>query len=60
MKYIIKSLHLNIETLLGKIQNSYSNFSFFIERDVSNFEEEGRIHNLAESIQKDQEIRDML
>lgn len=55
-----KELTPEYRDIVGKIQNSYSNFSFFIERDVSNFEEEGRIHNLAESIQKDQEIRDML
>lgn len=55
-----KELTPEYRDIVGKIQNSYSNFSFFIERDVSNFEEEGRIHNLAESIQKDQEMRDML
>lgn len=55
-----KELTPEYRDIVGKIQNSYSNFSFFIERDASNFEEEGRIHNLAESIQKDQEIRDML
>lgn len=55
-----KELTPEYRDIVGKIQNSYSNFSFFIERDVSNFEEEGRIHNLAESIQKDQKIRDML
>lgn len=32
----------------------------FMERDASNFEEEGRIHNLTESIEKDNEIKDML
>ena len=31
-----------------------------MSRDASNFEEEGRIHNLTESIEKDNEIKDML
>ena len=55
-----KELTPEYRDIVGKIQNSYSNFSFFIERDVSNFEEEGRIHNLTESIEKDNEIKDML
>ena len=31
-----------------------------MSRDASNFEKEGRIHNLTESIEKDNEIKDML
>ena len=42
------------------LHREYINYSFFMERDVSNFEEEGRIHNLTESIEKDNEIKDML
>lgn len=42
------------------LHREYINYSFFMERDASNFEEEGRIHNLTESIDKDNEIKDML
>lgn len=47
-------------SMVHDLNESYLNFSFFIERDASNFEEEGRIHNLQESIEKDTEITDML
>jgi len=40
--------------------NQYSNFNFFVERDKTSFETEGRIHNLDESLKKDQEILNML
>lgn len=42
------------------LHREYINYSFFMERDASNFEKEGRIHNLTESIEKDNEIKDML
>ena len=42
------------------LHREYINYSFFMERDASNFEEEGRIHNLTESMAKDNEIKDML
>lgn len=49
----------NMDTYVA-LHREYINYSFFMERDVSNFEEEGRIHNLTESIEKDNEIKDML
>lgn len=45
---------------VGALYNQYTNFSFFMGRDVSHFQEEGRIHNLEESIQKDNEIKELL
>lgn len=55
-----KQLTPEYESLVNELQEEYINYSFFMERDVSNFEEEGRIHNLTESIEKDNEIKDML
>ncbi|MCI7350921.1 MAG: YodL domain-containing protein, partial [Ruminococcus sp.] len=41
--------------------NSYNNYNIYIDRDLSvEFEQEGRIHNLSESIEKDGEIKSML
>ena len=45
---------------VNQLSEAYVNFSVFIERDASSFEEEGRIHNLNESIEKDAEIKNML
>lgn len=55
-----KQLNAEYESLVNELQGEYINYSFFMERDASNFEEEGRIHNLTESIEKDNEIKDML
>lgn len=55
-----KQLTPEYESLVNELQGEYINYSFFMERDASNFEEEGRIHNLTESIEKDNEIKDML
>lgn len=55
-----KQLTPEYESLVNELQGEYINYSFFMERNVSNFEEEGRIHNLTESIEKDNEIKDML
>lgn len=41
--------------------SQYNNYNIVVERDLSSeFEKEGRIHNLEESIEKDGEIRAML
>ena len=55
-----KQLTPEYESLVNELQGEYINYSFFMERDASNFEKEGRIHNLTESIEKDNEIKDML
>lgn len=55
-----KQLTPEYESLVNELQGEYINYSFFMERDASNFEEEGRIHNLTESMAKDNEIKDML
>ena len=46
--------------MLRELNNQYSNFNFFVERDTSSFEAEGRLQNLEESIEKDNEIKQML
>jgi N12 class adenine-specific DNA methylase len=46
--------------IVNELYNQYNNFSFFIERDASHFQEEGRIHNLEQSIEKDNEIKQLL
>lgn len=40
-----------------KIYTLYDNFNYFVERDKSAFEEEGRIHNLEQSIVIDDELK---
>lgn len=41
--------------------SKYNNYNIYIDRDLSvEFENEGRIHNLSESIEKDGEIKSML
>jgi len=50
-----KQLTPEYESLVNELQGEYINYSFFMERDASNFEKEGRIHNLTESIEKDNE-----
>lgn len=46
--------------MLKELNSQYSNFNFFVDRDTSSFEKEGRLQNLDESIQKDNEIKKML
>lgn len=43
-----------------KIYTLYDNFNYFVERDTSVFEKEGRIHNLEQSIAIDNELKNML
>lgn len=46
--------------MLTSIHSDYSNFNLFVNRNMEEFQQEGRIHNLTESLEKDQEIKDML
>lgn len=43
-----------------KIYTLYNNFNYFVERDKSAFEKEGRIHNLEQSIVIDDELKNTL
>ena len=49
----------HMQTLL-EIFGNYYNFNFFVKRDENNFEKEGRIQNLEESKEKDEEIHKLL
>ncbi|MCM1244597.1 MAG: zincin-like metallopeptidase domain-containing protein [Roseburia sp.] len=46
--------------MIQELHSQYHNFSFFVERDSSSFQQEGRIQNLEESILKDKEIQELL
>lgn len=48
------------EKMVSDLSGQYQNFAFFMKRDEKQFQSEGRIHNLEESKEKDQEIRDLL
>lgn len=38
----------------------YHNINYFIHRNTTEFEAEGRIHTLAQSVEKDKEVKDLL
>lgn len=42
---------------VNKLYGLYNNFNYFVERDTSAFEKEGRIHNLEQSIAIDNELK---
>lgn len=46
--------------MLSELYSHYNNFNFFVERDCTKYEVEGRLQTLDESIEKDQEVIDML
>lgn len=46
--------------LTYELFSEYNNFCYFVERDQKHFEQSGRIHNLEESIAKDNEIKNLL
>lgn len=48
------------ERMVSELSGQYQNFSFFMKRDDSQFQTEGRIHDLQESKQKDKEIKLLL
>lgn len=45
---------------VNKLYGLYNNFNYFVERDTSVFEKEGRIHNLEQNIAIDNELKNML
>ena len=45
---------------VNKLYGLYNNFNYFVERDTSVFEKEGRILNLEQSIAIDNELKNML
>lgn len=55
-----KELTPEYESMLQQINGQYANFNFVVERNPENFEQQGRMQNLKESMQKDNEIKEML
>lgn len=55
-----KQLNPEYERMLMRLHEQYNNFVFFVNRDAGHFQEEGRIHDLKESKEKDAQIRNML
>lgn len=45
---------------IQEIYSHFDNFNYFVERNVDAFETEGRIHNLEQSLQIDDELKDTL
>ena len=46
--------------MLQDLFHQYQNMSYFIERDAASYQQEGRLQNFQESVEKDAEIREML
>ena len=46
--------------ILLEIHGQYNNFVFFVNRDKTQFQQEGRIHDLQESMEKDLQIQNLL
>lgn len=53
-------VYLAYSDSVNKLYGLYNNFNYFVERDTSVFEKEGRIHNLEQSIAIDNELKNML
>lgn len=45
---------------ITELYNQFDNYNYFVERDNSAFETEGRIHNLEQSLQIDDVLKDTL
>lgn len=55
-----KELTAEYSEMLQDLFHQYQNMSFFIERDVTSYQQEGRMQTFQESVEKDAEIRKML
>lgn len=55
-----KSLTEEYDSMVTSLHNDFDNFAYFMERDASAFQKEGRIHNLEESQKIDQDIKQLL
>lgn len=55
-----KELTAEYTDMLSELYSQYNNFNFYVERDINNYETDGRLQTLEESIAKDQEVIDML
>ena len=55
-----KQLTPEYERQLLHLHSQYNNFVFFVNRDESHYQQEGRLQDLQASMEKDAEIREML
>lgn len=55
-----KSLTEEYDSMVTSLHNDFDNFTYFMERDASAFQKEGRIHDLEESQKIDQDIKQLL
>lgn len=55
-----KSLTPEYDNMVTSLYKDFENFSYFVERDASSYQQEGRIQNLEESQKIDQEIKQLL
>lgn len=55
-----KELTPEYDQMVTSLYNDFENFTYFVERDASSYQQEGRIQNLEESQKIDQEIKDLL
>lgn len=55
-----KALTSDYDDMVTALFNDFENFTYFVERDASAYQQEGRIQNLEESQKIDQEIKTLL
>lgn len=55
-----KELTPEYEQLIADLQSHFENFTYFVERDETHFQQEGRIHDLEQSKKIDAEIKQLL
>ena len=55
-----KSLTPEYDAMVTSLYNDFENFTYFVERDASAYQQEGRIQNLEESQKIDQDIKQLL
>lgn len=55
-----KELTPEYDNMIADLQSHFVNFTYFVERDEKNFQQEGRIHNLEQSKKIDAEVKQLL
>ena len=56
----LKEQNKEYSSAVIELYNLFDNFNYFVERDIETFETEGRIHNLEQSLQIDDELKNTL
>lgn len=55
-----KAITPEYDNMVTSLYKDFENFSYFVERDASSYQQEGRIQNLEESQKIDEEIKQLL